>query len=134
MLPPFDDDGYLPSGIHLCSMDDVIARFGIGSEEREAQTHELLQFIRVARDSGVRRVLINGSFVTGKLAPNDVDIVFLPGPDYPRGGRSLLDDRYLWPFLQIIEAADDPDFDEWGTVTFATDRGDRSKGVVEVLL
>src|ERR1041385_8133547 len=81
MLPPFDDVGNLPPGIHNCSVAELVARFGSGSEEREAEISELVQFIEAARTAGVRRLLVNGSFATGKLAPNDVDVVFLPGPD-----------------------------------------------------
>jgi len=79
-------------------------------------------------------LLVNGSFVTGKLSPNDVDIVFLPGPDYPRQGQKLADDELVWPFLQIIVAADDADFEAWANRQFATDRRRRPKGVVEVTL
>ena len=134
MLPPFDDVGNLPPGIHPCSVAELIARFGSGSEEREAEIGELVQFIEAARRAGVRRLLVNGSFVTGKLAPNDVDVVFLPGPGYPRAGPRLDDEELVWPFLQLIVAADDADFEAWATRQFATDRKRRPKGVVEVVL
>lgn len=134
MLPAFDDYGNLPLGIHPCSVAELVARFGSGSEERETEISELLRFIEAAKNAGVRRLLVNGSFVTGKLAPNDVDLVFLPGPDYPRSSRELNEDELIWPFLQIIVAADDADFDAWATRQFATDRRQRPKGVVEVLL
>lgn len=134
MLPRFDDVGNLPPGIHPCSVIKLIARFGIGSEEREAEISELIQFMEAAKTAGVRRLLVNGSFVTGKLAPNDVDVVFLPGPDYPREGPRLDDEELVWPFLQIIVAADDADFEAWATRQFATDRKKRPKGVVEVML
>ncbi len=71
---------------------------------------------------------------TGKLSPNDVDIVVLPGPGCPRQGKKLDADELIWPFLQIIVAADDDDFEAWATRQFATDRQNRSKGVVEVWL
>ena len=134
MLPPFDDVGHLPAGIHSCSVAELVARFGGGSEERETEINELLQFIEAAKASGVRRLLVNGSFVTGKLAPNDVDVVILPGPDYPRGHPELDNDVLIWPFLQIIVAAHDADFEAWATHQFATDRRKRPKGVVEVML
>ncbi len=82
MLPPFDDVGNLPPGIHSCTVAELIARFGSGSEERETEISELVHFIEAARTAGGRRLLANGSFVTGKLAPNDVDVVFLPGPEW----------------------------------------------------
>jgi hypothetical protein len=134
MLPDFDDFGNLPPGIHLCSVAELVARFGSGSEERAAEISELSHFIEAARAAGVRRLLVNGSFVTGKLAPNDVDVVFLPGPDYPREGKKLDSDELVWPFLQIIVAADDEDFEAWAVHQFGTDRSKRPKGVVEVML
>jgi len=134
MLPPFDDYGNLPPGIHRCSVEELAARFGSGSEEREAEMSELLHFIEAARTAGVRRLMVNGSFVTGKLAPNDVDVVFLPGADYPRDGQELDASELVWPFLQVIIAADDEDFESWARREFATDRKARSKGVVEVIL
>lgn len=134
MLPPFDDVGNLPPGIHPCSVAELVERFGSGSEERETEISELLQFIEAAKAAGVRRLLVNGSFVTGKLAPNDVDVVFLPGTDYPRKSPRLDSDELVWPFLQIIVAADDADLEAWATRQFGTDRRKRPKGVVEVIL
>ncbi len=43
-------------------------------------------------------------------------------------------DELVWPFLQIIVAADDADFEAWATMQFATDRRKLPKGVVEVIL
>ncbi len=134
MLPPFDDFGNLPAGIHRCLKDELASRFGFGSEERAAQIDELLQFIEAARKAGVRRIMVNGSFVTGKLAPNDVDVVFLPGPDYPRQDSRLDSDELVRPFLQVIVPADDADFEAWAEKQISTDRRKRPKGVVEVIL
>lgn len=95
---------------------------------------ELSDCIKAAKIAGVRRLLVNGSFVTDKLAPNDVDVVILPGPDYPAQGQRLDNDDLVWPFLQIIVAADDADFEAWAIRQFGTDRSKRPKGVIEVLL
>jgi hypothetical protein len=134
MLPPFDDFGNLPAGIHRCSVAELVARFGGGSQERSVEMSELARFIAAAKAAGVRRVLINGSFVTGKLSPNDVDVIILPGDDYPRQGLPLDASELIWPFLQIIVAADETDFEAWANREFATDRKNRSKGVVEIIL
>jgi hypothetical protein len=134
MLPQFDDVGNLPSGIHRCTVAELIDRFGSGSEERETEISELVRFIDAARVAGVRRLLVNDSFVTAKLSLNDVDVVFLPGEGYPKQGQALESSELIWPFLQIIVAADDSDFEAWATSQFATDRRRRPKGVVEVIL
>jgi len=134
MLPPFDDFGNLPAGIYSCTIEEMVSRFGSGSEERETEINELLHFIDAAKKAGVRRLMVNGSFVTGRLAPNDVDVVILPGLDYPRQSRELESNELIWPFLQIIVAADDGDFESWAVKQFSTDRRRRAKGVVEVIL
>ena len=134
MLPELDEFGNLPPGIHRCSITELAARFGQGSNEREVEMSELLKFIDAARARGVRRLLVNGSFVTSKLAPNDVDVVFLPGAAYPQGERRLDDNELIWPFLPVFVAADDQDFETWATRIFETDKRNRIKGVVEVVL
>ena len=102
--------------------------------ERETEASELVRFIDAARTAGVRRLLVNGSFVTAKNAPNDVDVVILPDSRFAEASRQLEPDEIVWPFLQIIVAADDADFEAWATTQFGTDRRRRQKGVVEILL
>jgi hypothetical protein len=133
MLPAFNDDGNLPPGIHPCLFEVLATRFGTGSEERETQIDELRQFVEAAWRMGVRRILVNGSFVTGKLSPNDVDVVFLPGEEYPGDELALNDPKRNWPFLQLIEAITDVEFEEWGFKAFGIDRRRNPKGVVEVI-
>jgi hypothetical protein len=134
LLPSFDEFGYLPSGIHSCGVEELVARFGTGSSEREVETQELLDFFDWARRAGVERVVVNGSYVTAKKAPNDVDIVVLPGIGYPRGELACEEQAGRWPFLQIFIAADAIDLKEWSFTDFGTDRKRRPKGVVEVQL
>lgn len=72
MIPPFDERGYLPPGIHPATLDEVEARFGRESEVHSVQTESLRWLAELARRSGVQRFVINGSFVTDVLEPNDV--------------------------------------------------------------
>ncbi|MEK6259767.1 MAG: hypothetical protein AABP62_14205 [Planctomycetota bacterium] len=134
MLPPFDVYGNLPAGIHACAIDERAERFGHGSPERIVEIAELIEFINWAKLAGVERVIINGSFVTARPDPNDVDVIMLPGNDYPRGSSPATDEEYIWPFLQIIVAADEADLLAWSHEDFGTDRRGRNKGVVEMLL
>jgi len=134
LLPSFNDAGYLPSGIHLCEIDELVERFGSGSPEREVATEELLDFLNWARSAGISRVIVNGSYVTAKQAPNDIDVVVLPGEEYPRNEARLYDQETHWPFLQVFVAIDRVDLEDWALNDFGTDRQLREKGVVEVKL
>jgi hypothetical protein len=111
-----------------------VARFGQGSPEREVETTELVAFVQWARQAGVGRLLVDGSYVTTKVAPNDVDVVILPGADYPRDAGpvgGLLDQ---WPFVHVMIAADEADLQQWARLDFGTDRSGISRGIVELEL
>ncbi|HUE75098.1 MAG TPA: hypothetical protein VMP01_29790 [Pirellulaceae bacterium] len=135
MIPALDDYGNLPAGIHRATLEELVAAFGSGSPEREVQASELVEFVQWAITAGIRRIIVNGSFVTGKLSPNDVDVIVLPGPEYPMDtmDNEVIHDS-VWPFLQIIFAADDADLERWANEDFGTDRRQRPKGVVELIL
>ncbi len=72
VLPDFDDVGNLPSGVHGATWDEILQRFGWTSHRRD-----LLAGLKVAleplREAGCRRVFVNGSFVTDKDEPGDID-------------------------------------------------------------
>src|SRR5262245_48466183 len=84
MIPHFNDDGYLPPGIHAATLEEISARFGQECELRQAQMQSLQWLVDLARRAGVERIVVNGSFVTDKLEPNDVDCVLLIGSGFPR--------------------------------------------------
>ena len=42
MIPPFDERGNLPPGIHQATLDDIEARFGRESELRRVQIEVVL--------------------------------------------------------------------------------------------
>jgi Family of unknown function (DUF6932) len=134
MLPPFDEHGNLPPGIHRASVEEVADRFGTGSEEREVEIKELSRFIEAARSVGAKRLIINGSFVTDKVAPNDVDIVVLPGDRYPTDPPVFEEEETRWPFLHVHVAADQQDLQDWINRDFGFDRDNHLKGVVEIIL
>ena len=75
MLPPFDEFGNLPAGIHPSKIDEIAQRFGCGSPERVVEIAELKEFVAWAWKAGVERIIVNGSFVTSRTAPNDVDVI-----------------------------------------------------------
>ena len=75
MIPDCNDDGYLPPGIHQATLDEIAARFGHEPELRQVQIESLRWLVQLARRAGALRIVVNGSFDTDKLEPNDVDCV-----------------------------------------------------------
>ena len=76
-IPPFRPDGYLPEGIHQATEAEVTFRFGTGSRRRRRLALRLRRWIELGRAVGARRLLVDGSFVTAKAEPDDVDAVLL---------------------------------------------------------
>jgi len=72
MLPTFTAHGLLPEGVHQATLEEVQERFG-GNERRDELLTGLAEALRLLRAAGCRRVYINGSFVTSKELPNDID-------------------------------------------------------------
>ena len=134
MLPDFYDNGNLPPGIHRCLLAEVVARFGRGSPEREVETTELVAFTHWARQAGIKRLLVDGSYVTRKQSPNDVDLVILPGPEQPEQAETALDMANTRPFLHIQVALDAADLEQWAVKDFGIDRSGIPRGVVEIEL
>ena len=69
MIPPFNEHGYLPPGIHSATLDEVESRFGCGSELRRVQLESLRWLVDLAGRAGAVRLIINGSFVTDVIEP-----------------------------------------------------------------
>ncbi len=131
MIPDFNDDGYLPPGIHAATVDEISARFGQESELRQAQMESLQWLVDLARRSGVERIVVNGSFVTDKLEPNDVDCVLLIGPGFPRDEAAEAELLGGLPFINM-ELVDLDAFRQFTERTFASDRNLVPKGMLEV--
>ena len=88
-IPTLAKDGLLPEGVHDCSLDEIGARFGSfqGTDQRPRLWAAFCAFLLElkAADLGAT-LLINGSFVTAKPAPEDIDLILvLPaGHDFSR--------------------------------------------------
>ena len=132
MIPPFDDHGYLPPGVHPATLDEVEARFGRESELRRVQMQSLRWLVDLARRAGVLRLVINGSFVTDVLDPNDVDCVLLIESGFPREQAAEEELVAGLPFLEL-SLVSQADFNLLVEEFFATDRHSVAKGMVEVV-
>jgi hypothetical protein len=132
MIPPFDDSGNLPAGVHPATLSEIEARFGRDSELRRVQMESVRWMIELAVRAGVKRIVLNGSFVTDIMEPNDVDCVLLVKPR-ERGDRTALRQlRKGLPFLDISVVRARV-FDEFVNDVFAIDRLCERKGMIEVI-
>jgi hypothetical protein len=77
-IPELNDNGLLPPGVHTCTLDEVKGRFGSfrGSDKRTRLFATLLELVAELRSGDLfAAVILDGSFVTGAVAPNDIDLI-----------------------------------------------------------
>jgi predicted nucleotidyltransferase len=79
-FPNLNEQGLLPPGIYDCSLEEIGERFGtFQSTDRRPRLYEKLQaFLQQVRSINLAiAVIVNGSFVTGKADPNDIDLILV---------------------------------------------------------
>jgi len=81
-IPPLQDDGHLPPGLYLADMNEIEDCFGKSTPRRQELFERLRTFVELARHCGALRVFVNGSFVTAKPEPGDVDVVIWMSEKY----------------------------------------------------
>lgn len=82
-LPPFNQAGDLPEGVHPATLAEIVARFGGGGEQRQEVTNRLERIYRlVAATGGLDRFVVFGSYVTTKSEPKDIDVVLVMRDDF----------------------------------------------------
>jgi len=72
-IPKLQKNNELPPGEHQASLQEIEETYGLTSERRKNLMHLLYMASGNLKTSGVRTIWINGSFVTNKEDPNDID-------------------------------------------------------------
>jgi hypothetical protein len=140
-IPDFRDDGLLPLGVHKATEAEVRERFGQSNLRRIDLMDRLSRWLALARIVTAQRFLVDGSFVTAKAEPNDVDCACWLPRDFEQ--------QYEWGRLEAIQleqsiysgmpkelyaARSKAEWDYWVDFFSHTRKPDVSKGVVEVIL
>jgi hypothetical protein len=95
MLPPLNERGDLPPGIHPATWPEIAARFGQGTEARVRALAKLRYLYELAVRTGkLGRFLVFGSFVSNAANPRDLDVVLVMSADFkleeaPRESQTL---------------------------------------------
>jgi len=141
-IPQFRPDGYLPEGLHRATEAEITFRFGASTRRRRRLILRVRRWIELGLEVGARRLLIDGSFVTAKEKPNDIDaVIFLPANFEQQVRQGLQPALELEEMLlsrrpeEIFAAEDEADWDEWREFFGRTREADgRRKGLVEIEL
>jgi hypothetical protein len=131
----------LPEGVHEATPAEVTFRFGTGSRWRRKLALRLRRWIELGTRIGAHRLLVDGSFVTSKPVPADLDAVMLLPADFfqrlEAGDEAAAELEVMFNTRQPAElfAADQDLWPDWVSFFSQTREADgRRKGIVEVRL
>lgn len=89
-IPPFNEAGNLPPGVYHVLLEDIEKRF-TWTEKRKKLFQGLVNAALNLASAGVLLLYIDGSFITNKEEPNDIDGCWVW---HPRVDSNLLDDVF----------------------------------------
>lgn len=80
MIPPLQPNGTLPPGIYSTTIAEIEAAYPPVNEQRAILNESLKQAIELLRTLDPALVIfVDGSYVTAKAEPNDVDMLIVSG-------------------------------------------------------
>jgi hypothetical protein len=140
-IPEFiEPSGYLPPGRYLATWTEIVDRFST-NPHRTALSEMLLEALRMLAKAGCRQVWINGSYVTDKERPGDVDVLYDAWAVRPNeldqlfrsetaAARADRNKIYGGDYFPVY----DDELDGALISHFETDRSDIPKGIVQLSL
>lgn len=130
-LPALRSDGTLPPGEHASTLAEVFAAFPGNNAERRALGTALIRCVAIVRNLNLaQKIGVDGSYITDKEKPSDVDLVLLtPGMYQLAGERRFVAEGIDVNLLDIQFAHDAADFQGWLRF-FSLSRTGAPKGVI----
>ena len=112
-IPLFNANGMLPTGVHDATLEEIRKSFGSfqRSDQRPRLFNRLEELLAAMKRSGLfEALLVDGSFVTAKSAPNDIDLIAvlrpghaferdLPMSEYALVSRTMLARRFRFDII-----------------------------------
>jgi hypothetical protein len=139
--PHLNRDGTLPRGLHGANLKEIREAFGGRTARRVELMLSLEGAVKRAWKAGARRILVDGSFITRKPEPRDVDLVILVDDEFERRlGRRDKNAMFIAErardrhpkMLDLFLAIDDEEWASWVKL-FEQDVWFGRKGLVEVV-
>jgi len=137
-VPALTPGGLLPPGVHNATEDEVVAAFCSSTSSRRELERPFRELVAVARASRALALYINGSFVSDKPHPGDIDAVVVLPKNFDTNGDEANRIRALHQAhafdIERVRDGDHESLDYLLHVFFGHDRNNRPRGLVEVTL
>ena len=142
-IPNFNSKGLLPEGIHEATLNEVEERFcTFSNQDRRSSLFKVFKqyLANISKHNVKYEIYIDGSFVTTKEYPGDIDIVLLMDYEYKNSEwNTLINEDYIkikFEGLQVLPGFLDS-FNAEYTLDFVQEVDDNpniKKGIVRLIL
>jgi hypothetical protein len=137
MIPPFDDKGNLPPGVHIATLAEIEGRF-VTNLGRKRLFNALKKVVKIFEKCNCQEIYLNGSFITIADEPNDYDICWEPTGISPTAElKVILEDleaakmKYLGDIFVRFPV---PPFYFDHVIEWQKDRNGNAKGIIRIEL
>lgn len=72
-IPSLNENGELKEGEYVATLDEIEVAYGLSSDRRKFLMQGLRKAAENLEKAGVKKIWVNGSFITEKEEPNDID-------------------------------------------------------------
>ena len=124
--------------MHRATLEEIVEVFCSATATRRDLENPLLELVATARAANAVALYLNGSFVSDKPDPGDIDAVVVLPQGFSVKGPEAMRIRALhrtYGFdIERIEAGDAESLDYFLKRFFAYDRSGRPRGLLEVAL
>ena len=139
MVPEFNKYGNLPAGIYESSLTCIEKRFGLNSKKRISLFKDFQNFLELITPfkTNIKRLILNGSFVTSKESPGDIDCIIIIENNFrftPDIVEKLCDSKKLYNIHLFM--FEEKNIESYRDILnfFSKDRDLKPKGIIEVIL
>jgi len=139
LIPNLNKDGYLPKVIHKATIEEIEKRFGIHNPNRKelfANLNSMFNLLHKHK-AQIKSLLLNGSFVSDKEEPGDIDCILIVKKDFDfdaHEARLLNNSKNLFNIHLIRLMEEDYPQISHSINFFGHDREGKPKGILEVIL
>lgn len=132
MIPPLQANGTLPPGIHSATIDEVFVAFPAINEQRKILNESLQCAVDELRQfDQTLTIYIDGSYITSKLEPNDVDLLIITAQHDTQTILAYLDQ--VCPVEAVsLGVYVEPQAPNFMLNFFTTTRAGQAKGIIEL--
>ena len=139
MLPEFNKYGNLPAGIYKSSITCIENKFGKSSEERISLFNDFRKFLKMLSPfkKNIKRLILDGSFVTSKESPGDIDCIMIIENNFrfiPEILEELGNSKELYTIHLFTFEEKNIEICRGMLNFFSKDKDLKPKGIIEVIL